>query len=93
MKAIFEILQNALSDEQRRDMSVTANYYNLTSLQAEFPLLNWRDFIDWNLKGTTTLTGNDMITVPDVKYLRELKKILESTPKRTIANVSLRLNK
>lgn len=58
----------------------------MKTLQETFPLLNWQDYINWNMKGTVTLNEDDTITVPDVKYLHKLKGILEATSKRTIAN-------
>lgn len=69
-----------------RDSKVKANYYTMKKLQETFPLLNWNDFINWNLKGAVTLNDDDKITVPDVEYVRKLKELLDATPKRTIAN-------
>lgn len=89
----FEIFrQISLLVEERRDASVTANYYNMTTLQEAFPFIDWRDFIKWNLKNSIPIFENEIITVPDVKYLQQLDIILETTPKRTIANyIGMRL--
>lgn len=84
--------QISLSVEDRRDANVTANYYNMTTLQETFPYIDWRDFIKWNLKNTIPIYENEIITVPDVNYLHQLDIILQTTPKRTIANyIGMRL--
>lgn len=91
----FEIfLQSTLSDDAKPQNSATSSNFNKTSLQETFPWLNWKDFINWNLKNTT-LNDNDTITV-DVNYLNNLKELLDPkrTPKRTIANyIGMRLVK
>lgn len=64
----------------------------MTTLQESFPYIDWRDFIKWNLKNSIPVYENEIITVPDVAYLRQLDIILETTPKRTIANyIGMRL--
>lgn len=67
-------------------MSVTYNIFNMTTLQEAFPYLDWHEYINWNLKNTLSVYENETIIVPDVNYLHELKKLLKTTPKRTIAN-------
>lgn len=90
----LNFIQNSLPAGEGRDKLVTANYFNLPTLEKTFPLLNWNDFIKWNLKNAASLTDDDSITVPDVSYLHKLKELLESTPKRTIANyIGMRLVK
>lgn len=64
----------------------------MTTLQETFPYIDWRDFIKWNLKNTVRVSENEIITVPDVKYLHQLEAILIITPKRTIANVRKSIN-
>lgn len=58
----------------------------MTTLQETFPYVNWRDFISWNLNNAIHVNDNELVTVPDVNYLRQLELLLQTTPKRTIAN-------
>lgn len=67
-------------------MSSIYNIFNMTTLQETFPYLDWHEYVNWNLKNTTLVYENETIIVSDVKYLHGLKKLLETTPKRTIAN-------
>lgn len=78
--------QISLSSEERRNISVTFNEYNIQKLQSEFPYLNWHDYISWNLNDAVTVDENDVIIVPDVNYLRQLNALLQKIPNRTVAN-------
>lgn len=78
--------QVTLSFEKRRNISITLNLFNMTTLQDTFPFINWRDYINWNLNNVEILEENEQVIVPDVNYLHQLSTLLQTTPKRTVAN-------
>lgn len=64
----------------------------MTTLQATYPLLDWHEFINWNLKHAIPIYENDTINVAELENVNKLKELLEATPKRTIANyIGMRL--
>lgn len=62
------------------------NEFRISELQKTFPYIEWQEYIDWNLNNNVTLSENETVIVPDKKYLQQLGDIIQSTPKRTIAN-------
>lgn len=69
-----------------QDTSELSSVFNVTTLQEKFPYMDWREYINWNLKNTTPIHDNEPIYVDDVDFVHQLKKLLETTPKRTLAN-------
>lgn len=69
-----------------RTNSVISNEFTIETLQATFPYLDWRDYINWNLNNAITIDDNEVLFVPDVKYFHQLNKLIEKTPQRTVAN-------
>lgn len=71
---------------QDRHTAVISNEFNLKTLQTTFPYVNWREYINWNLNDAVTIDENEVLFVPDVNYFHQLNKLIETTPKRTVAN-------
>lgn len=82
----FVRFQISLRVQERNNILVISNEFNVKTLQATFPYVDWQDYINWNLKYAVTIDENDIIFVPDVNYLRQLKNLIEMTPQRTVAN-------
>lgn len=59
---------------------------NITTLQEQFPYLDWREYINWNLNNITTIDESDTIYVWNLNYVHQLKELLDTTPKRIVAN-------
>lgn len=71
-----------------RHNSVIYNEFTIKTLQATFPYMDWRDYINWNLNNAITIDDDEVLFVPDVKYFHQLNDLVEKTPKRVVANVS-----
>lgn len=67
-------------------MTIPTNEYNISELQTTFPYVNWLEFVDWNLFHNISFNESETVIVPDKNYLQQLGGLLQSTPKRTIAN-------
>lgn len=76
----------SLSAEERRNQSLTYNPFTIKELQSNFSFINWLEYVNWELKDLVPVDENEMIVVIDLNFLSQLNTILQSTPKRTIAN-------
>lgn len=83
---MMEFFQVSLSDEESRNKSLTYNPFTIKELQTTFPFINWLEFINWELRDLVHVDENEVIVVIELNYLSQLNGILQSTPKRTIAN-------
>lgn len=75
---------------QLQQIQAVSQYNPLTigKLQTTYPYLNWFDYIKWNLNNDNIqIDDNEVVIVWDRNYLYHLDVILQSTNKRTIANV------
>lgn len=80
------ISQIAKYAEVSQNVSALWNVFNMTSLQETFPFLDWRDYINSNLRNAIPIYENETIYVTDVDFLRQLQKLIDKTSKRTLAN-------
>lgn len=62
------------------------NPFTIQQLQATYPYLNWLDYINWHLNDIMDVNESEVLNIPDKNYLQQLDVVLQSTPKRTIAN-------
>lgn len=62
------------------------NPFRIKTLQLTYPYIDWMAYINWNLNKKVQVDENEVVIVWDLNYLQHLNAILESTPKRTIAN-------
>lgn len=76
----------SLSDEERRNKSITYNPFTIKELQAEYPFIDWLEYINEHLLGLVPVDENEVVIVVDKNYLMNLNAIIQSTSKRTIAN-------
>lgn len=76
----------SLPEEESRNKSLTYNPFTIKELQTTFPFINWLEFINWELHDSVHVDENEVIIVIELNYLSKLHAILNSTPKRTIAN-------
>lgn len=82
-------MQISLPREERRNATALYNPFTIKELQESYPYLNWLDYINAMLPGAVQVDENETVinTVP--KFFEQLGSILESTPKRTMANYFL----
>lgn len=76
----------SLSAEERRNQSLIYNPFTIKELQSNFSFINWLEYVNWELEDLVPVDENEMIVVIDLNFLSQLNTILQSTPKRTIAN-------
>lgn len=59
-------------------------------LQELFPYIDsWQDYLNAVMSPYKTMKKNDVIRILDLKYFARLGNLLESTPKRTLANYAV----
>lgn len=83
MYIFFIIFQNALY--QSRDFSITYNPFTIKELQATYPFIDWLAYINWYLNGIV-VNEDEKVIVVDKNYMQTLNSVIQSTPKRVIAN-------
>lgn len=72
--------------EERRNLTLLYNPYTVQQLQKTAPYMNWLEYINWNLNNVLKVDENEIVIVLDKNYIQQLETLLQSTPKRTIAN-------
>jgi len=84
----FEIaLANiSLSYVARRNNSVIYNPFSMQEIQQKYPYIPWAKYINGLLPNGVKIDENEMVSISVLSYFDNLKKLLENTPKRTIAN-------
>lgn len=75
-----------MTAEERRNLSTLHNPFTIQQLQTTYPFINWLEFINWNLHNVLQVDLNEVVIVLDTNYVAQIETILQSTPKRTIAN-------
>lgn len=58
----------------------------LKEVQGNYSYINWLDYINTILPKAVNIDENEVIIISVPSYMSELGKLLEKTPKRTIAN-------
>ncbi|KAJ6635812.1 Neprilysin-2, partial [Pseudolycoriella hygida] len=84
----FEIsLANiSLPTEKRRNASALYNPMTLREVQRKYNYLSWVEYINALLPEGINVGENDIVIVSVPQYFEDLGKLLDRTPKRTIAN-------
>jgi predicted metalloendopeptidase len=84
----FEIaLANiSLPTEKRRNATELYNPMTIKEVQANYSYVDWIDYINTILPPNIKVNENETIIVSVPSFMTELGKLLEITPKRTIAN-------
>lgn len=67
-------------------MSILMNEFSILELQTTFPYVNWLEYINSSLYNSVSFDESETVIVPDKNYMLQLNALLQSTPKRTIAN-------
>ncbi|EFA03192.1 neprilysin-2 [Tribolium castaneum] len=80
------ITRITVPSEKRRNSSLEDNRYSIKDLEKEFPYVPWLQYINTMLDPVKIMTYDDNITVTLPQYFKELKNIITSTPKQTMAN-------
>lgn len=78
--------QIALTAEERRNLSILYNPFTIQQLQTSYPFIDWLDYVNWNLNDVVRVDESETVIILDTRYLAQIETILQSTPKRTIAN-------
>lgn len=75
-----------MTSAQRNNLTHIYNPMTIQELQTNYPYVNWLEYFNLNLQNETHIDRNEIVIVLDKNYLQRLGSIIESTPKRTIAN-------
>lgn len=70
----------------RRNATALYNPFTLRDVQQMYPYIQWVEYINVLLPPTLSIDENEVIVVSVPSYFESLGKLLENTPKRTIAN-------
>lgn len=67
-------------------MSVLMNEFSISELRTTFPYVKWFEFINSSLYNSVFFDESETVLVLDKNYMLQLNALLQSTPKRAIAN-------
>lgn len=81
--------QISTAKEDLRNNTALYNPFTIKQLQESFPYLNWLDYIRSMMPTGVEITEDEIIINWEPKFFQQLGDILNSTPKRTIANYLL----
>lgn len=79
-------IQISLPNEKRRNASALYNPYTLREVQKMYPYIEWVEYINVLLPSTLSIDENEVIVISVPSFFENLGKLLQDTPKRTIAN-------
>lgn len=84
----FEILLAEMSAarEKRRNATLLYNPISLKDLQTKYAWLNWNGYISAILPPDIFVDENEIINVVDLKFFDGLEDLLNSVPKKVLAN-------
>ncbi|XP_058790780.1 neprilysin-2-like [Phymastichus coffea] len=86
----IELAKISLSSEDRRNMSQLYNPMTLDELQLEYPDISWSEYLNRILLPQTKLYKSSFpIIVKVPNFLKALLKLINSTPKRVLANYAI----
>lgn len=72
--------------EERRNATALYNPYTIKQLQESYPYLNWLDYINALMPYGLQVYDNETVINSVPSFFEKLGGVLESTPRRTIAN-------
>ncbi|XP_070505218.1 neprilysin-2-like [Chironomus tepperi] len=75
-----------MTKEERTDFNNLYHLMSIKELQAKYPFMDWLNYFNSILPDVSRVTKDEIINVSVPKYLEDLGRLLENTPKRTIAN-------
>lgn len=78
--------QISMTSAQRKNLTHIYNPMSIHELQANYPYVNWLEYYNLLLQNEKRIDGNETVIVLDKNYLERLGGVMESTPKRTVAN-------
>lgn len=78
--------QISLPNEKRRNATALYNPFRLRQVQQMYPYIQWVEYINALLPKPLSVDENEVIVVSVPSYFESLGELLETTPKRTIAN-------
>lgn len=78
--------QISLPNEKRRNATALYNPFTLRDVQKMYPFIQWVEYINALLPTNLSINENEVIVVSVPSFFESLGKLLQDTPKRTIAN-------
>ena len=83
--------------EERRDQTELYNKFRLSEMAKFLSEIDWTKYFDWRMLSTTEteekdkklqeyLDGDPVVVVRQPTFFKNLSKLLQSTPKRVLAN-------
>ncbi|XP_058790781.1 neprilysin-2-like [Phymastichus coffea] len=86
----IELAKISLPMEERKNMSLLYNPMTLDELQLEYPDISWSEYLNRILLPQTKLYKSSFpIIVKVPNFLKALLKLINSTPKRVLANYAI----
>lgn len=82
----IHLFQISLPREERRNASALYNPTTIKELQEKYPFINWRDYINGLLPQKVQVDESERVINSVPKFFEQIGAIIESTPKRAIAN-------
>ena len=92
-----KLAQIQVPQEERRDVTELYNKFRLSEMAKFLPEIDWTKYFDWRSLSTTEteekdkklqefLDGDPIVVVRQPNFFKNLSKLLQSTPKRVLAN-------
>lgn len=75
-----------MPNEKRRNATALYNPLVLKDVQSKYPYIPWVEYINALLPNGLNVDENEIIVVSVPSFFNDLGKLLEQTPKKTIAN-------
>ncbi|CAO1406051.1 unnamed protein product [Diamesa serratosioi] len=82
----FALANISLPNEKRRNATALYNPMTIKDLQIKYPYNQWLEYFNAILPEKSQLKEDEIIIVSVISFFDELGKLLEKTPKRTMAN-------
>ncbi|CRK97828.1 CLUMA_CG011204, isoform A [Clunio marinus] len=81
-----KLAEISIRREDRRDAEALYNLRQISQLQADYDYLDWLSYFNSIMPEDTQLTSDDTVIVSVLSFFEDLRDIILTTPKRTIAN-------
>lgn len=86
MEFELKLVNFSADDMVRRDPERGNNRYQLWKLKALFPLIDFEKYLKTAFKDLVEITPNQTIIVREIDYFTGMQYVMQSTPKRVVAN-------
>lgn len=81
-----ELKNIMIPDENLRNYTLLYNPMTVKELNKKYPSISWKEYLNQNLPSNIKIDENEFVTVLTPKYIENLEKLINKTPKRILAN-------